>query len=664
MTASAVDASRGRLPDAYAQFTPVFERLSEPLIRVLRGLLDQFESLVGDFNRPRMAPRGEFEGLGGLTQRGDLSHILQSELLLRTEAPMEFLRRLAESETLYHDKLYTDPGCRPIYRAMVSVGPGSLGHGRLVALAALFFMARIAAARGADFHWCFLPRTDGAVWFDEVSVNGVKRLLRAASHRELSPEDVAEADALWARLALGTPAVSNTEYVDWVVGARRRLPGPPAASGAEAAVDTVSNSVAFSLDAPARGQSRMVELRVRHLDRERQRATLTLPGDFACVGALKTPFRPPPAQAVATGSSEAPSRTSSGWAPRYLMNASGDQKLVRLSDGVLLLRFDTEHRVSQSLFAPLAPHIQLAGIRLYREGFTIVVHAGRGGDEQLVLGAYHFPLAGPPRLTFRGVAQASTAHLFRQQPAFSLPSLCQVGGARIHSTSGGPFQLAFGNGEEMTFQPLYKGPRIIASNGVHDVVRVQGRGAGCIDVLRPSGYAMHRFAEGPEPLAPPKLLGVVYSHGFSSLAYSVSPNRWTFARLAAVDNTGLEPDCLTLKSCETLLAGHALPRAVAARLWSDARYGGEGEIRNIRVAEGQVTTKQPVLRLGEEASRIVAVDIGDDGVVWGVSVGQRGEPDSLFSYRKQKGGGFGRTRFDLEELWENALVLDMARLHE
>eukprot|EP01035_Chromulina_nebulosa_P034234 gene34234-45916_t len=180
-----------RLPAAYAPFAPVLERLSEPLQLLLHGQLLQFETLVRNVDAPEFAPQGEFEGLGGLTMRGDIAQLVQSELLLRTEAPLEFLRRIADSETLYLEKQYADPGARPVFRVMISVGPAILGHGRLLALAALLFMARVALSRGAAFHWCFLPRNEGAVWFDEVSVNTIKRFLRAAARCEMTGEDVA-----------------------------------------------------------------------------------------------------------------------------------------------------------------------------------------------------------------------------------------------------------------------------------------------------------------------------------------------------------------------------------------------------------------------------------------------------------------------------------------
>ena len=658
MTTAVAEAQVARLPDAYAAFAPVFERMSEPFMQVLRGLLEQLELFAGAFDPPRLAPQGDFEGLGGLTLRGDIGHIVQSELLLRTEAPLEFLRRLAESETLYHEKLYADPGKRPIYRLMISTGPGSLGHGRIVAVAAVFFMARVAAAAGADFHWGFLPRAEGAVWFDGLSVNGVKRLLRSGAHREANAEDIAEADALWTQLTPDAPTRHEVDYLDWVVGAL------PRGASVGAALEAVPNSLGFSLLAPERGQPRVAELRLRHLGRERRRALITFPHDLACLGALKSPFRPPPARVAPAAETTGQRPSKAGWAPQYLVNPNGDAKMVRMADGLLVLWIGPDQTVSKSQFIPLAKDVQLAGVRLYRDGLTLLVHFTRGGSEFLALGMYQFPPVGPPLQTFHRIARASTEHLFRKQSTYALPSLTHIGGVRFHSTSGQPFEIAFGGGaDDATFRPLYKEPRILASNGINDVVRVEGTAGPRLRVLKSSGHTAREFAEGDFPPVPPRLLGMVYSHVSSSLAYSVSPNRWMIARPA----TSLSVDVsqhreLTLKPWETLLSGTVRTTDLSTRIWSDARYGGEGDIRNVRFIGAQTIVKTPVIKLGDDAMNVVAIDIGADGLAWSVTADDRGEPNALISYASRKSGSAKPARYDLAEHRAAATVLDMDKL--
>ena len=78
------------LPKAYAPFAPVLELLPRPLAQVLRGQLAQFEPLARGLEQREFALQGDFEGLGGLTHHGAIDHILQSELLLRTEAPLDW----------------------------------------------------------------------------------------------------------------------------------------------------------------------------------------------------------------------------------------------------------------------------------------------------------------------------------------------------------------------------------------------------------------------------------------------------------------------------------------------------------------------------------------------------------------------------------------------
>ena len=640
--------------DAYAAFAPLFERLSTPLVTVLKGLLEQFEALVEEVSALQSAPRGQVEGLGGIGRRGEIDRAAPSELLLRTEAPLEFLRRLVEGETIYHETLYADPGRRPVFRALVSVGPGALGHGRFVSLAALFFLARLAAVRNADFYWCFLPRTEGPVWFDDLSLNNVKRLLRAASHREPSSEEVTKAGALWDEL-FAQASQPSAVRLDWVIGARQHL-----AAGHDDASHG-ANGLVFTMAPPSGDQARTVELGLKRLGRERRRAQLTLPDDTVCVGALRNPFRPPRPQA-ATPELAARAQEPRGWAPRYLVNAATDQKLLRLADGLLLLQFDDDLQVAQSLFIPLDKTVRLAGIRLYREGFMLVVQTGDGSAGQLTLGSYQLDRKGPPRLTFRRLTKAPSAHLFAQQPPYALPSLTHTAGVRIYSSSGMAYQLVFGAGETMTFEPLYKGPNIIGSNGVHEILRIQGREKGRIEVVRPTGHPLRSFEEGAQPLQPPALRALVYSHSTSSLAYSLTPNRWRFAGFKDGIRDG--EDQLVLAPHEVLLSGQARDTVINVRLWSDARRGGDGEVRGVRVIRGERTTTGAVLKLGRTALDTVAVRIGDDGVVWIVSTNKAGEPGTLTAYRKHKsGGGYTPTHYNLDRLRQKARCLDMDSLH-
>jgi hypothetical protein len=271
---------------------------------------------------PRSRRSGRVRGLGGLTHHGDIDTIVQSELLLRTEAPLEFLRRLVEAETLFHDRLHVDPGHRRVLRVMVSVGPGIMGHGRILALAALFLLARVAMQRSADLHWCFLPRAEGAVWFDRLSVNTIKRFLRSASFREAEAEDLREAREAWELAHAG----QQSQSTDWIIGAAQADPGAG-----------VSNALSFTLLPFHPGQARAADVELRCHGRETRRRTIAFAPDRLCLAALEQPFPRPQPACAAAASPGGPVPAMAGWEPHYLSLPNGRYRLVRLGDGLLVI---------------------------------------------------------------------------------------------------------------------------------------------------------------------------------------------------------------------------------------------------------------------------------------------------------------------------------------
>jgi hypothetical protein len=652
------------LPKAYSAFAPILERLSAPLLQVLYGQLEQFERLVRDLDPLQTTAQGEFQGLGGLTQRGDLSHIVQSELLLRTEAPLEFLRRLAESETVYLEKQYADPGARTVYRVMISTGPGMLGHGRIIALAALFFMARLATARGGDFHWCFLPRTEGAVWFDEVSVNSVKRLLRAASYREMTLADTDEAAALWARLATDARPNSDPAPVDWMIGARPWRPTDPGPRGrSDAATELAANTLSFSLCPPVAGEPRAAELRLRQGGRERSRTIVAFPEDMVCLGALKTPFRPltpaprPPGLPVVR-------REPSGWAPQYLVLLGNNMQVIRTGGGLLILCVDRKQNIKGRWFAALPPHLQLVGLKLNAVGLSIAVHDTTEAREVLRYG--HFGLeTAKGQLADGGVhaVPVTAAHLFRRQPPYALPPLTVGRAVRFHSTSGRPFELEpSGNGQPMTFTPLYKNANILHSTGRHDVFRLNWKDETILRVMRTNGERLGDYHGGVEADAG-DLREIVYTHAERTLAFSRAPHNWTLA-FPGSTLVNATPQPFVLKPYETLLSAKAQPNGALLRLWSDARHGGDGEVRTVRLSDGQMTKAQQVVGLGNDALNIAKVTYGDDGTLWALTIDGQGAPAELLTYRRQNDGRrITCLKLDLEHQIQLATPIDLGKLH-
>ena len=637
-------AERPIFPPAYGGFLPVFERLSDAMVELLHGQLLQFERLASSLDWHELAPQGEFEGLGGLTTRGEIVHIVQSELLLRTEAPLEFLRRLAEAETLFLERQHADPGSRPVYRAIVSVGPGLLGHGRLVALAALFFMARIAAARDAEFHWCFLPREQGAVWFDALSVNTIKRFLRAASYREMDGDDVEAAQRLWETLVPDASRAGTLDYHDWTIGAIAPRGG---ASG---------SALHFMLNPPVPGERRAMQIGVRRGGAERTRKTILLPDDRICVSALDDPFAPLKPSDLPKLATE-PKAGLEGWEPLYFVTPRADRKIVRMADDLLILAGDAIWKSSRQWFIPLPDDVKLAGVVMEDRLLQIAVNAVQAGQDVMRYWAVNLA-DGHGSIASTMARKVPSAHLFRNQRPWTLPALNWGSSLEVYSSFGKAFLFAeHGWGEAPRFSPLDKEPKLLWSNGVYCIVRDKSEPSE-VQALRHTKRRYDRYAIDREAFDADRLFDMVYAPAQRSLAYSVAPGVWTIPPR----HPTAEAATLRLEPHETLLAAYGTVQQATARIWSDARYGGKGTVRTMRYDNGVGTLKQAAIKLGPDALSIAKVQLGDDGV-WAMTVDEKQAPAELLVYRR-KGGAQNCQRFDLQALALEAVRVELSGLRD
>jgi len=644
-------------PEAYAPFLPVLERLSEPLQKVLHGQLAQFERAFRTVDRHEMAQQGEFEGLGGLTMRGDISHILQSELLMRSHAPLEFLRRLVESETIYLDKQFADPGIRSVYRAMISMGPGVLGHGRLICLATIFFMARVARQRGATFHWCFMPRADGPVWFDEISVNTIKRFLRAASYKEMSPDDVAAARRAWGQVETDPLRPDKIDHVDWTIGAAARRPAVRSDHRIAAAFDDADNILSFALLSPRPDEPRSAQLLLRQGGREQQKVEVTFPDDRICLSALSDPFRPlkPTSPALPAGKARA---VQTGWETEYLSIPRTQLKIVRLTDGVLILLSAAKRGFAQKWFIPLPKSVILVGIKV-DELLSIIVHSDRDGWETLTYGQFRLSARQTPLPVLQHRKQATSRQLFRNRSRYAIPPLNLDGSVEFYSASGDAFELTFDHLDRAVhFSPLRKTPKTLLAVGAYRIVKIVENDTTILRMLK--NRAKHVDDYVVPPLVPDHIREIFLSGSERSLAYSVAPGQWRFPP-KMTDGVAGETAEIQLEAHETLLTGNNNGTHVTARIWSDARYGGNGTIRSVRYGEREEAGKQPLLKLGDDALSIVKVQVADDGV-WALSADADGEPCALLHYKRRSSGQYECTRFEIEELLADAVRIDLATL--
>lgn len=645
------------LPEAYAGFTPLLARLSEQLQAILAGHLAGFERLLRSVDEPALSTRGEVEGLGGLTTHGDIFQILQSELLLRTEAPVEFLRRMAEAETLYLERQYHDEGLQRVNRLMVSVGPGVLGHGRTLALAALFFMTRISQDRGDLFHWCFMPTGQDVVWFDEISPNSIKRFLKAASYREMTMDDVEDAGETWEKLHPHAKGHAKPMCFDWVIGASV----PVHLSPARIAVHQAPNAMSFAIEAPVPEEARRAMLVVRRRGREQKPIAFSFPPDSLCLSALNRPFAPFKA-AVGTGVRASLREKMDCREPRYFTAPNSMTRIVRMATGLLVLVAQEKHVFARRCFIPIAADAKLAGVRFFKDMLSILIQDQPGQVERLVYfsTALHPTELQSPTPVVR-VKPVPCAQLFRKQPAYALPLLAGVQDqALFYAANGKPFALHFDTGGDVGFDSRVRLSPILHSDGRYRVVRVSADGTELLRVLRNSGSTLADFVLGEEGVSEDRLFGMFYSSAHGRLAYSAMPNLWTVpppsAPMATADDSAEQ---FEVAPYEEPLAARARGGFVEATIWSHAARGGDGTVRNLQFRNGEILSTQKEFSLGEDADRIADVKMTDDGL-WALALDQHGLPDRLFAYHRSKPDRRPvRTAFELNTLMDGAEEIDV-----
>ncbi|MET0374870.1 MAG: hypothetical protein ABW128_11515, partial [Rhizorhabdus sp.] len=561
-------ATPERLPPAYAPFAPILEALSVPLRKVLDGMLVELETMLAAFEVREFAQQGEFEGLGGLTTRGDMAHVLQSELLLRTEAPLEFLRRFAESEILYHAPQYADPGARSLYRVVISSGPGLLGHGRIVALASLFFLARVAHERGAEFHWCYLPREEGADWFDEVSIRTVKRLLRTASYREMTADDVAGADRRWSSIGGANDAVADGEVrlLDWAIGALPSL--PPIRDEAVPLITSAPHSLGFALRAPIPDAPRAADFVVRRAGRERARRRLLLPDDATCHAALQNPFRPPASAPRKRTQPDASPVPEQGWEAQYL-TTFGPFVLIRTDWGLLIGKWGRQAQFEKCHYVPIETGVTLIGVRVTVDRLALVYRVEptrpRSGAARLMLA----------RIDWRGdhlsylierACDTPSLDLFAHRGRYAVPPLTvNEWDVEFYTASGQPWRLVEAPGGGCA--PLIEvrdEPITLFAENQYRVIAEHFGDQQRLQVVKNRKVVADEFWLPGGTALPPQVLGWAYSPTDRSLAFSAAPNIWSIPGTARSDT----PRMLKMAPNERVLAARLRDDILNVKIWS------------------------------------------------------------------------------------------------
>lgn len=646
------------LPPAYSHFQTVFERLSGELRQTILGQLEQLEPLLHLVDEPALSSRGDVAGLGSLTRHGDLSNILQSELLLRTEAPLEFLRRIAEAETLYHEREYQDGGAKRVMRLMVSAGPGTLGHGRIFLLAAIFFLARVASLRREVLHWCYLPNATGPVWFDEISVNTVKRFLKTASFREMTVDDAETAREIWSAINLPVKGDSKPVVRDWVIGSWPQ----ESKSLQNSAVIQSRRAIGYRLNPPEIDKPRGAALFLKRDAKTHRPIQFIFPEDKVCLSALNKPFAPIKPGEIAIQEEIADTKKMENWAPNYISAPGGKAKFVKIPGGVLILFHPTDQGFKGQYFLPISQTSKVAGLRLKERQLHVLLQTVSGPQEQLEHSVVELSFDGvKPVVGDTETKPFSSAQLFRDQNRYALPPLAGDINLAFHATNGKPFSLQRQPNGSFSFAADADASHVIYSNGLHRVVLAEAEGIPILRTLRANGSTVHEFTLDSLDFDEIKLRGMLYVSTHGQLSFSMMSNIWTLPGHCKHRFDGGFTKIDPTLQCE--FANYEIPLSlrrggsdIHATIWSDAGRGGDGSVRNLQIRNDRVLSRPKLLDIGPDIGNIAAMIQAEDGI-WIVTTDHRGVPATLH-HCFASGGGMKRvTHYELDELRNKAQTI-------
>ena len=177
-----------QLPPALAGWSASLAALTVNVAAALGPMLLRLDELVGRHQGVE-GPDGEPDGFSGLARRGSPERLLIGEWLLAEEIPAEFLRRAASGELLHLATARRHDPPHGVVRVLADTGPGQLGGGRLVQLAALIVLHRRAASIGAALQLGVLGRPPGD-WLTGDLPELLRAWLPARSRHLPGPGDV------------------------------------------------------------------------------------------------------------------------------------------------------------------------------------------------------------------------------------------------------------------------------------------------------------------------------------------------------------------------------------------------------------------------------------------------------------------------------------------
>jgi hypothetical protein len=187
-------------------------------------------------------------------------------------------------------------------------------------------------------------------------------------------------------------------------------------------------------------------------------------------------------------------------------------------------------------------------------------------------------------------------------------------------------------GDGSIFQVDPRAGRIVFDNGVYRAF-CGADGANRVRFEKRSGRFVGMCTADVD-LSARKLLGAVFDQNGEIFCYTVEPGRWVVSR-PLVDI----PAQINTRAADQIVSIRPRDVGFEVRIWSDARYGGDGSVRLEQHRDSEVVSSRTRFSFDQLGGGVAKYQFVQDGSGWATIVDEAGEPISLVRCRRGKKSG-------------------------
>jgi hypothetical protein len=406
------------LPKALRPWSQAFQHMPEANLRLIGDLMAQLNPLLRETFEIDVQSYGEFNGYDGMAMRGEMERLLPSQWLWRELAPVEFLRRFAEQELLFHRPSFESPTDERTHLVAIDCGPGMLGRPRLVALAALLCLNAIAREQSARLLW-IAPHAEVNFWQPVLTQKDIRAFLLSANPLALRAGQLEE-------LVQALPeGAGGSELLLWTIGA---APLAPADETIKTNQIVITERMTLTPDGAPIAEAR-VDFHA-HAGR-RKDAVLAFPKEEDCVAVLREPYRAAPSiRGPVTAKPQAEGEANPFWAPREVVLLDDPRMAVlRVREGILGLRISADGQLDDPLLIRLESYDNLLGLHWGRDFLHLALTRKYNTFSSLRLKRLQFH--GPAPIALEEIADLrldeNAPAVINKHPRNALPPLLKPG---------------------------------------------------------------------------------------------------------------------------------------------------------------------------------------------------------------------------------------------